>query len=185
MEDLFGSEASQQQQDPASDFLARERAALGADANSFASPADSNQPDKDYEQSAAAFPDLDGADDDALGDFAAAGAPAASSPTSATAAPGAFASQVPQQVSVTGTNEFAAFEQEYPEIEIPGEQVSLAYHARVPGPWTDRSNPASVMQPHENGLNGTSTPEPTAFSPPAASTPAAAPQDAGESEFIR
>lgn len=161
MEDLFGSEASQQQQDPASDFLARERAALGADANSFASPADSNQPDKDYEQSAAAFPDLDGADDDALGDFAAAGAPAASSPTSATAAPGAFASQVPQQVSVTGTNEFAAFEQEYPEIEIPGEQ------------------------PHENGLNGTSTPEPTAFSPPAASTPAAAPQDAGESEFIR
>ncbi|KWU45784.1 hypothetical protein RHOSPDRAFT_32715 [Rhodotorula sp. JG-1b] len=155
MEDLFGSDASQQQQDPASDFLARERAALGADANSFASPADSNQPDKDYEQSAAAFPDLDGGDDDALGDFAA----SVSSPTSATAP--AAASQVPQQVSVTGTNEFAAFEQEYPEIEIPSEQ------------------------PHETGLNGTSTHEPAAFSPPAASTPAPAPQEEGESEFIR
>lgn len=127
MEDLFGSDASQQQQDPASDFLARERAALGADANSFASPADSNQPDKDYEQSAAAFPDLDGGDDDALGDFAAAPA----SPSSA-AAPPAAASQVPQQVSVTGTNEFAAFEQEYPEIEIPSEHVSLAQQRCVP-----------------------------------------------------
>lgn len=178
MEDLFGSDASQQQQDPASDFLARERAALGADANSFASPADSNQPDKDYEQSAAAFPDLDGGDDDALGDFAA----SVSSPTSATA-PAVAANQVPQQVSVTGTNEFAAFEQEYPEIEIPSEQVSLCI-AGCAG-TLELIARTLLLQPHENGLNGTSTHEPATFSPPAASTPAAAPQEEGESEFIR
>ncbi|GAA5873275.1 hypothetical protein JCM3774_005929 [Rhodotorula dairenensis] len=155
MEDLFGSDSNQQQSgDPAGDFLARERAALGADANSFAAPADSDLPDKDYEQSAAAFPDLEGAGDDALADFA------APSAASAAAAP----SQVGQQVSVTGTNEFAAFEEEYPEIDIPSEQ------------------------PHENGLNGTTTQDsvsPAFASQPVASTPSAATQDGGESEFIR
>ncbi|GAA5979072.1 hypothetical protein JCM10908_002795 [Rhodotorula pacifica] len=159
MDDLFGTDSSQQQQqDPASDFLARERAALGADASSFSAPSDSNAFDKDYEQSAAAFPALDGEDngEDALGDFAAA-------PSSAPAQ-GGGASQVGQQVSVTGTNEFAAFEEEYPEIDIPSEQ------------------------PHENGLNGTSSYEstaPAAFSQSSAPTPAPAPRDAGESEFIQ
>lgn len=190
MEDLFGSDSNQQQTgDPAGDFLARERAALGADANSFAAPADADLPDKDYEQSAAAFPDLDGADDDALADFA-----APSSASAAVAAP----SQVGQQVSVTGTNEFAAFEEEYPEIDIPSEQVSLLSraltHLHVPapgqagalGPLTHR--PHRILQPHENGLNGTATQDsvtPAFSSQPAASTPVAAPQDAGESEFIR
>ncbi|POY73533.1 hypothetical protein BMF94_3470 [Rhodotorula taiwanensis] len=157
MDDLFGSDSKQAQQDPAGDFLARERAALGADAQSFAAPSDSDAFDKDYEKSAAAFPDLEGsggADDVVLGDFAGGGNHAATS-----------AVTTGQQVSVTGNDEFAAFEEEYPEIDLPSEQ------------------------PHENGLNGSSAPEPApaAFSQPAAASTqsATAPQDSGDSEIIR
>lgn len=124
MEDLFGSDASPAQQDPASDFLAREREALGADAGSFSAPADANSLDKDYEQSAAAFPDLDGADDNALGDFGGA------LPSPAAVGAGAPTPGVAQQVSVTGNNEFAAFEQEYPEINLPSEQAGPSFFTK-------------------------------------------------------
>lgn len=112
MDDLFGSN---EQADPQSDFLARERAALGSDASSFAAPADSAQHDKDYEASAAAFPDLDGGDDDALSGFTSSAPAPAAAPTG----------QVGGQVSVTGDNEFAAFEQEYPEIDLPSDEVRV------------------------------------------------------------
>lgn len=185
MDDLFGSDSKQAQQDPAGDFLARERAALGADAQSFAAPSDSDAFDKDYEKSAAAFPDLEGsggADDDVLGDFAGGGNHAATS-----------AVTTGQQVSVTGNDEFAAFEEEYPEIDLPSEQVRSipCSPARRPGeldkPQADLTSPS--LQPHENGLNGSSAPEPApaAFSQPAAASTqsATAPQDSGDSEFIR
>ncbi|BGP22111.1 clathrin light chain [Rhodotorula toruloides] len=155
MDDLFGTQNSQHAADPASDFLARERELLGADAGQFAHPTDSTTLEKDYEQSAAAFPDLDDAGDDGLGSFT--GAPVQAS--------GGAPAQVGHQVSVTGANEFAAFEQEYPEIELPSEQ------------------------PHDNGLNGIApAPSPIGLAAPAfnQSAPATpAPQEEGESEFIK
>lgn len=114
MDDLFGSSAPES--DPQADFLARERAALGDDLSSFSSS--SNQPqtqDKDYETSASAFPDLGDDDEDALAGFTG-GAPVGNA--------GGGAGGMGQQVSVTGDNEFAAFEQDYPEVEIPSQQVS-------------------------------------------------------------
>ncbi|GAA6000921.1 hypothetical protein JCM10207_004720 [Rhodosporidiobolus poonsookiae] len=154
MDDLFGNDAPQA--DPAADFLKREQELLGADAGSFAGPS-STTADKDYEASAAAFPDLDGGDgDDALGGFT--GAPAASS-----------AGAVGQQVSVTGDNEFAAFENEYPEIELPSDEPQQNNGFDQP--------PA----PSPIGLNA---PAFTTNQPPSfASTPA--PQEEGESEFIK
>ncbi|GAA5902969.1 hypothetical protein JCM6882_009658 [Rhodosporidiobolus microsporus] len=154
MDDLFGNDAPQQS-DPAQDFLKREQEALGPDAGSFTAPSDAAGFDKDYEQSAAAFPDLDGGDD-ALGGLG--GAPAAA---------GAGAGAVGQQVSVTGDNEFAAFENDYPEIEVPSEQ------------------------PQTNGGGFAPTPSPIGLNAPAfsqappsfSSTPA--PQEEGESEFIK
>ncbi|TNY23933.1 clathrin light chain [Rhodotorula diobovata] len=155
MDDLFGSN---EQADPQSDFLARERAALGSDASSFAAPADSAQHDKDYEASAAAFPDLDGGDDDALSGFTSSAPAPAAAPTG----------QVGGQVSVTGDNEFAAFEQEYPEIDLPSDE------------------------PHQNGFDNTPSAPPSAgLSAPASfgqsASPSAtpAPQQEGESEFIK
>jgi len=108
MDDFFSPPSS----DPASDFLAREAAAgiddFGAShAGTF---------DHDFEASASAFPDLDGGDD-GLGGFAAAPTSPPSGLNGATGA-GAF-SLPPHQVSVTNDNEFAAFENEYPEIEVP------------------------------------------------------------------
>ncbi|BGP13221.1 hypothetical protein JCM10213_005009 [Rhodosporidiobolus nylandii] len=152
MDDLFGTDAPQQS-DPTSDFLRREQEALG---ESFgAAPADSTF-DKDYEQSAAAFPDLDGGDDDALGGFTSAPAPQAG---------GADAGALGGQVSVTGTNEFAAFESEYPEIEVPSDEPQQTNgFAPTPSPI---------------GLAAPAFQQPPSFS----STPA--PQEEGESEFIR
>ncbi|GAA5954850.1 hypothetical protein JCM3765_007792 [Sporobolomyces pararoseus] len=111
MDDLFGNSAPES--DPQADFLARERAALGDsfdNSNTTSSSAAAAGQEKDYEQSASAFPDLDG-EDDALDGFTGTGV------TSNGPAGG-----LGQQVSVTGTNEFAAFEEEYPEVEIPSEQ---------------------------------------------------------------
>ncbi|GAA5957887.1 hypothetical protein JCM21900_001299 [Sporobolomyces salmonicolor] len=153
MDDLFGSAAPEV--DPQADFLARERAALGADASAFTSSADSAALDKDYEQSASAFPDLDG-EDDALEGFT--GAPVS-------AFGGVGAGGIGEQVSVTNTNEFAAFENEYPELELPSEQ------------------------PHSNGFGGVASSAPAAnyvqpYSQPT-SFVAAPSADEGESEFIR
>ncbi|KPV77037.1 uncharacterized protein RHOBADRAFT_34500 [Rhodotorula graminis WP1] len=153
MDDLFGSN---EQADPQSDFLARERAALGADASSFAPSSDSAALDKDYEAGASAFPDLDDADDDALGAFTGSQAPAPAAPAQG-------------QVSVTGDNEFAAFEQEYPEIDLPSDE------------------------PHQNGLNGNPSAPPSAGlaapasfgQAPSQSASPALQQQEGESEFIK
>lgn len=194
MDDLFGTQDSQHTADPASDFLARERELLGADAGQFANPTAAASLDKDYEQSAAAFPDLDDAGDDALGSFT--GGPAQAS--------GGAPAQVGHQVSVTGDNEFAAFEQEYPEIELPSEEVRTRYRrCGLSGPrrLTIASSPLSAPppqpplsnhhapQPHQNGLNGTApAPSPIGLAAPAfnQSAPATpAPQDEGESEFIK
>jgi len=92
------------------DFLAREAAALGPDAHSFATPGAAA--DKDFEASASAFPDLDGE-----GDLIS--APAA---LSAAATGGQFGAEERGQVSVTGNNEFSAFEDEYPAVEVESHQ---------------------------------------------------------------
>ncbi|GAA5850735.1 hypothetical protein JCM8547_009074 [Rhodosporidiobolus lusitaniae] len=149
MDDLFGNAAPQ---DPTSDFLKREQEALG---ESFGGQqgADSGF-DKDYEAGASAFPDLDGADD-ALDGFT-------SPPAPATAAGGA----VGQQVSVTGDNEFAAFENEYPEIEVPSEEPQQT-NGFQPAP-----SPIGLAAPAFN-----QTPSFTSSTPQ--------PQDQGESEFIK
>ncbi|GAA5996922.1 clathrin light chain CLC1 [Rhodotorula paludigena] len=153
MDDLFGSNEAA---DPQSDFLARERAALGADAGAFAGPSDGASLDKDFEASASAFPDLDGGDD-ALGSLGA-DAPA----------PAAGAGGLGAQVSVTGDNEFAAFEQDYPAIEVPEEQ------------------------PHQNGFSAQPpAPSPIGLNAPAFNQSAPslsaspAPKEEGESEFIK
>ncbi|GAA6047933.1 hypothetical protein JCM3770_006432 [Rhodotorula araucariae] len=153
MDDLFGSN---EQADPQSDFLARERAALGADASSFAAPADQAAIDKDFEANASAFPDLDGGDDDALTAFTGA-APAAPAPTG----------QAGAQVSVTGDNEFAAFEQEYPEIDLPTDEPHHYGSNGVP----PAPSPIGLAAP--------------AFNQPASLSASPAPQTEGESEFIK
>ncbi|GAA6061184.1 hypothetical protein JCM10212_002397 [Sporobolomyces blumeae] len=167
MDDLFGS--SQPESDPQADFLARERAALGADASHFgagASAASLSQ-DKDYEQSAAAFPDLDG-DADLNGGSASAaagegGGGGALDHDDDVLAGFSGGADVGHQVSVTGTNEFAAFEQEYPEIEVPSQQE---------------------QQPHSNGFHGSATDYVNPYSqPPSFVQP---PQPSSEdSEFIQ
>ncbi|GAA5841197.1 hypothetical protein JCM3766R1_001699 [Sporobolomyces carnicolor] len=145
MDDLFGN--STPENDPQADFLARERAALGADASSFdSSPAAAAAQDKDFEQSASAFPDLDVGGEDALDGF--------TGPTGSSSTAGQGAG-LGQQVSVTGTNEFAQFEQEYPEVEIPSEQPhsngfdssSAPYAEPVSNYANPYSQPTSFVQP--------------------------------------
>ncbi|GAA5943222.1 clathrin light chain CLC1 [Sporobolomyces koalae] len=118
MDDLFGTSPNDAASDPQADFLARERAALGSDASTFDHTAQSAGVggDKDFEQSANAFPDLEGGSDDGLEAFSTPNAVSSSSTSNANN------SAVPHQVSVTGTNEFAQFEQEYPEIELPSNE---------------------------------------------------------------
>lgn len=104
---------------PADDFLRREREALG---ESFTTPSAGGAGDYDFESSASAFPDLDA--EDGLGDFV--------SPPPAVPAATGFGGQQAQargaQVSVTGTNEFAAFENEYPELEeLPVAPVQVSF----------------------------------------------------------
>ncbi|GJN87832.1 hypothetical protein Rhopal_000787-T1 [Rhodotorula paludigena] len=181
MDDLFGSNEAA---DPQSDFLARERAALGADAGAFAGPSDGASLDKDFEASASAFPDLDGGDD-ALGTLG------ADAPASAAGAGGLGA-----QVSVTGDNEFAAFEQDYPAIEVPEEQSLQAARRELtsfvsPSP-TITPSVHPTTQPHQNGFSA----QPPAPSPIGLNAPAfdqsapslsasPAPKEEGESEFIK
>ncbi|KAK4049439.1 Clathrin light chain [Microbotryomycetes sp. JL201] len=138
MDDLFGSPQAGQGSDATADFLARERAALGEDFG--AAPNAGASFDKDFEKGAAAFPALDGDEDD--GGFEAFTAGGASStnthvldhgPELVTAAPPAIASVAKgpyeggmgaqqQHVSVTGHDDLGAFEQEYPAIDIPETQ---------------------------------------------------------------
>ena len=114
-DDFFNPPA---ESDPAADFLAREKALLG---DEFSSGGDATSFDKDFEQSASAFPDLDG--DDGLQGFV---SPAPAAPAVASIAKGPYEGGMGSQVSVTGTNEFAAFESEYPEVEVtPAPQVSF------------------------------------------------------------
>ncbi|GAA5887533.1 hypothetical protein JCM16303_004235 [Sporobolomyces ruberrimus] len=138
MDDLFGT-STPEASDPQADFLARERAALGSDASTFDSNQLSSQSqEKDFEQSASAFPDLDGrSSDDGLDGFTGGGASSGG---------------LGQQVSVTGTNEFAAFEQDYPEVEIPSEQPSHSNGYPVESTNTSNyanpySQPTSFVQP--------------------------------------
>lgn len=113
MDDFFNPPT---ESDPTADFLARERAALGGD--DFGASIDSSSFDKDFEQSASAFPDLDAAGDDLVGFTS-------GPPEIAAVAPGPYEGGMGAQVSVTGNNEFAAFEQDYPEVDIPSQpQVS-------------------------------------------------------------
>lgn len=109
MDDFFSPQDAAN--DPAADFLAREAAALGADATTFGGSAHAADSfDKDFEHSASAFPDLD---DEGLDGFV--------SPPPAVGGGGranVFGDQQRGQVSVTGDNEFAAFENEYPEVEV-------------------------------------------------------------------
>ncbi|GAA6025252.1 hypothetical protein JCM11491_006153 [Sporobolomyces phaffii] len=159
MDDLFDN--STPEADPQQDFLARERAALGSDASTFDSNgAAAALPDKDYEQSASAFPDLNGGDD-ALDGF-----------TSPAGGAGTASSGLGQQVSVTGTNEFAAFEQDYPEVELPSEQ--------------DQPPPSAS---HSNGFGSSYPAEPTSnyanpYSQPTSFVQPPQPRD-DESEFIQ
>lgn len=111
MDDFFNPPASEAEPS-VEDFLAREAAALGPDAHSFSTPG--AQQDKDFEASASAFPDLDGGDD------------FATAPVSATSHftgnGGAFGEQERGQVSVTNDNEFSAFENEYPAVDVEAQQ---------------------------------------------------------------
>jgi hypothetical protein len=126
MDDFFNPPADQSS-DPMADFLAREKAALGSE---FDTNPSSSSFDKDFERSVSAFPDLDGGDnDDGLNGFASAAPPVVSSMR------GPYEGGMGAQVSVTGDNEFAAFENEYPEVEAtPAPQVSSK--ALFSG-WTD------------------------------------------------
>ncbi|GAA5974124.1 hypothetical protein JCM11641_003449 [Rhodosporidiobolus odoratus] len=145
MDDLFDTENTQQ--DPTQDFLKREQELLG---ESFGAAPSSAAFDKDYEQSAAAFPDLDGDDD--LGGFG-------------SAPPAANGGAAGNQVSVTGENEFAAFENEYPEIQVPSEEPQQT-NGFAPSP-----SPIGLAAP--------------AFQQPPSFSGTPAPQEEGESEFIR
>lgn len=120
MDDFFNPQ-SNTAADPASDFLAREREILGADAAAFGASSNSASDFGNYEASASAYPDLEG--DDALASFTT--APALAFYGSATGGP-TFGDAQRQQVSVTADNEFAAFENEYPEVvpEPTAPQVS-------------------------------------------------------------
>lgn len=120
-DDFFNPPAAES--DPTSDFLAREKAILG---DEFTSGGDSTSFDKDFEQSASAFPDLDGAEGDEAGlEGFVSGGSGAVPPAVAAIPKGPYEGGMGAQVSVTGTNEFAAFESEYPEVEVtPAPQVS-------------------------------------------------------------
>lgn len=104
--------------DPTSTFLDRERAA-GLD-SSFGTSSNV-EGDYDFESSANTFPDLDG-------DF---DGPVPVVPQQHTFQP---SSQQPK-VSVTNDNEFAAFEEDYPEIDVGTQSslplVSLWFHCSV------------------------------------------------------
>lgn len=109
MDDLFNP-PSAEAEPSVEDFLAREAAALGPDAHSFSTPGAAQ--DKDFEASASAFPDLDGE-----GDFVAGPAALVGSTTG-----GQFGAEEGGQVSVTNNNQYGAFEEEYPAVEVGGQE---------------------------------------------------------------
>ncbi|KDE03477.1 hypothetical protein MVLG_06039 [Microbotryum lychnidis-dioicae p1A1 Lamole] len=163
MDDFFNPPTESSSSDPTADFLARERAALGesfGDATTTGAAASSSA--KDYERSASAFPDLDvpGAqhdeedDDDDL-DFLGG---ASSAPVGAPTSNGTGA------VSVTNHTELAAFEQDYPEIELPSQQ----------------SNGFNSSSNKNNLFHSSQSPSTPAFQPGTA-----APASEQDSEFIQ
>jgi hypothetical protein len=103
MDDLFGQQDTPT--DPSTSFPALD---------DFAAPVGAGD-DHDFEANAAAFPDLDAAGDEGLDAFTS--APQSAIPT------GNGAGGATGQVSVTGDNELSAFESEYPEIELPSDEV--------------------------------------------------------------
>jgi hypothetical protein len=116
MDDFFSPEPVA---DSTSDFLKREQAALGNDATNFNSTSSASN-DHDFERSASAFPDLDGGDD--VFQTSPPGVPSIVIPSSASTLRN-------EHVSVTGDNEFSAFESQFPEVEVspivaPNYQVS-------------------------------------------------------------
>lgn len=118
-DDFFNPPAANNE-DPTSDFLAREKAILGDEFTAGSNGATSF--DKDFEQGASAFPDLD----DGLGDFTSG---AAAAPVVHAVPKGPYEGGMGAEVSVTGTNEeLAQFENEYPEVEVApaAPQVSLS-----------------------------------------------------------
>lgn len=125
--------------DPTADFLARERAALGGDAELFGSAPSGTGEDKDFEHSASAFPDLDGAGGES-GGFGSNDAPPAPAATSGGFGfdddePLSSSNAAPPQVSVSGEGDVGAFERDYPALEEPEQ----------PAPSTTVSTHASVV----------------------------------------
>lgn len=123
---MFGNSASS---DPTSDFLAREKAILGDEFGAAGSTSQSF--DKDFEASASAFPDLDGDSHTGSGldDFVAAApavAPVAKGPYE-----GGMGATSQSHVSVTGHDELAAFENEYPAVEFESAAPAPAPVAQV------------------------------------------------------
>lgn len=111
MDDFF-SPAPTNGTDPASEFLRREQAALGHDASSFnESTLNSLTDQPDFERSASAFPDLENGDDvfDSQSNSPIIAAPRGG---------GAGAGVGGDHVSVTGNNEFSAFESQFPAVEV-------------------------------------------------------------------
>ncbi|KAM0751619.1 hypothetical protein T439DRAFT_324809 [Meredithblackwellia eburnea MCA 4105] len=128
-------------EDHSDDFLKREREALGGE---FGATVTAGGADHDFESSAAAFPDLDAGDE--LGSF-----------TSAPAAPAGLNAAARTQVSVTGANEFAAFENEYPaleeEVPAPVQHIQNGFGTATPSyqqqPSLFQGTPAPVEEESE------------------------------------
>ncbi|SCZ92605.1 BZ3500_MvSof-1268-A1-R1_Chr5-2g08023 [Microbotryum saponariae] len=169
MDDFFNPPTDSSSSDPTADFLARERAALGesfGDATTTGAAASSSG--KDYERSASAFPDLDapGAqhdEDDDEDDLDFLGG-ASSAPVRVGV--GAPTSNGTGAVSVTNHTELAAFEQDYPEIELPSQQ----------------SNGFNSSSNNDNRFHSSQPPSTPAFQP---GTAAPAPASEQDSEFIQ
>ncbi|KAK4700945.1 hypothetical protein P7C70_g5299, partial [Phenoliferia sp. Uapishka_3] len=154
MDDFFNP--PQTESSDADDFLRREREALG---DSFSAPvggANGGSHEHDFETSAAAFPDLD--DDDGLGSFVSSTPAAVASagvPPPSSYGGGSFGTQEAQQVSVTGTNEFAAFENEYPELEetsapiVQNNGYGASPYQQPPSMFQSTPAPAPVEQESE------------------------------------
>ena len=108
MDDFFSPE-SKTAADPTSDFLAREKAALGADAT-FGETDSAPEANEDFTGSA--YPDLDGGEDDLL-------------------AGNAGGAEEREGAEREANNEFAAFENQFPEVEVstPGQQVRTALYS--------------------------------------------------------
>lgn len=109
MDDFFNPTESS---DPSSDFLTREKEALGGSFGESSTQQHSTF-DKDFSSSASAFPDLnDQGEEDDLNSFVSAPQPIRSSTLTG--------------VSVTNDDEFESFENQYPEVELPSAPVQVS-----------------------------------------------------------